>query len=66
MGTPWNWSPTIAALEVADGIIDLKCDVGLNHFPSGRFAANNAWLVVQVMAHTSPAGRRASVWESGL
>ena len=24
---------------------------GLNHLPSGRFAANAAWLAVQVMAH---------------
>jgi len=25
--------------------------VGLNHLPSGRFAANAAWLVLNVMAH---------------
>ena len=25
--------------------------MGLNHLPSGRFAANGAWLAVQVMAH---------------
>ena len=25
--------------------------MGLNHIPSGRFAANAAWLAVQVMAH---------------
>ena len=25
--------------------------VGLNHLPSGRFAANGAWLAAQVMAH---------------
>ena len=30
---------------------DLKYGVGLNHMPSGRFAANGAWLAVQVMAH---------------
>ena len=30
---------------------DLKHGVGLNHLPSGRFAANAAWLAVQVMAH---------------
>ena len=30
---------------------DLKHGVGLNHPPSGRFAANAAWLAVQVMAH---------------
>ncbi len=25
--------------------------MGLNHLPSGRFAANAAWLAIQVMAH---------------
>ena len=25
--------------------------MGLNHLPSGRFAANGAWLAGQVMAH---------------
>ena len=25
--------------------------MGLNHLPSGKFAANGAWLAVQVMAH---------------
>ena len=30
---------------------DLKYGVGLNHLPSGRFAANGAWLAVQTMAH---------------
>ena len=29
----------------------LKYGVGLNHLPSGRFAANAAWLAIQVMAH---------------
>ena len=29
----------------------LKYGVGLNHLPSGRFAANGAWLAIQVMAH---------------
>ncbi len=29
----------------------LKYGVGLNHLPSGRFAANAAWLAVQIMAH---------------
>ena len=29
----------------------LKYGVGLNHLPSGRFAANGAWLAVQVLAH---------------
>ena len=37
--------------EVENAIRDLKCGVGLNHLPSGRFAANAAWLAVQVMAH---------------
>ena len=30
---------------------DPKHGVGLNHLHSGRFAANAAWLAVQVMAH---------------
>ena len=37
--------------EVESAIRDLKYGVGLNHVPSGRFAANGAWLAVQVMAH---------------
>ena len=37
--------------EVENAILDLKYGVGLNHMPSGRFAANAAWLAVQVMAH---------------
>ena len=37
--------------EVENAIRDLKYGVGLNHLPSGRFAANVAWLAVQVMAH---------------
>ena len=37
--------------EVDNAIGDLKYGVGLNHMPSGRFAANGAWLAVQVMAH---------------
>ena len=37
--------------EVENAIRDLKHGVGLNHLPSGRFAANAAWLAVQVMAH---------------
>ena len=44
--------PIIAAhAEVENAIRDLKYGVGLNHMPSGRFAANGAWLAVQVMAH---------------
>jgi hypothetical protein len=37
--------------EVENAIRDLKEGVGLNHLPSGRFAANGAWLAVVVMAH---------------
>ena len=37
--------------EVENAIRDLKYGVGLNHMPSGRFAANGAWLAVQVLAH---------------
>ena len=36
--------------EIENAIRDLKYGVGLNHMPSGRFAANGAWLAVQVMA----------------
>ena len=37
--------------EIENAIRDLKYGVGLNHLPSGRFAANAAWLAVQVVAH---------------
>ena len=37
--------------EIENAIRDLKHGVGLNHLPSGRFAANGAWLAVQVLAH---------------
>ena len=37
--------------EIENAIRDLKYGVGLNHLPSGRFAANVAWLAVQVIAH---------------
>jgi len=37
--------------EVENAIRDLKYGVGLNHLPSGKFAANGAWLAIQVMAH---------------
>ena len=30
--------------EIENAIRDLKYGVGLNHLPSGRFAANGAWL----------------------
>jgi hypothetical protein len=37
--------------EIENAIRDLKYGVALNHLPSGRFAANGAWLAVQVVAH---------------
>ena len=37
--------------EIENAIRDLKYGVGLNHMPSGRFAANGAWLAIQVMVH---------------
>ena len=37
--------------EVENAIRDLKYGVGLNHLPSGHFAANGAWLAIQVIAH---------------
>ena len=37
--------------EIENAIRDLKCGVGLNHLPSGRFPANGAWLAAQVLAH---------------
>ena len=46
-----NWRPIRRHAEVENAIRDLKYGVGLNHMPSGRFAANGAWLAVQVMAH---------------
>jgi Transposase DDE domain group 1 len=37
--------------EVENTIRDLKYGVGLAHLPSGRFAANAAWLTLRVIAH---------------
>jgi hypothetical protein len=37
--------------EIENTIRDLKYGMALNHLPSGRFAANGAWLAVQAMAH---------------
>ena len=37
--------------EIENAIRDLKYGVGLNHLPSGRFAANAAWMAIQVVAH---------------
>ena len=51
-GNPGHWRPIIAATPRSrTPSRDLKHGVGLNHLPSGRFAANGAWLAVQVMAH---------------
>ncbi|MGC1513020.1 MAG: transposase, partial [Acidimicrobiales bacterium] len=36
---------------IEDTIRDLKYGVGLNHFPSGKFGANAAWLALNVIAH---------------
>ena len=36
---------------IEDTIRDLKYGVGLNHLPSGRFAANAAWLGLNNLAH---------------
>ena len=37
--------------EIENAIRDLKYGVGLNHLPSGRFAANATWMAVQVISH---------------
>ncbi|NNM96193.1 MAG: IS1380 family transposase, partial [Candidatus Dormibacteraeota bacterium] len=37
--------------KVAAVIRDLKEGAGLAHLPSGRFAANAAWLAFSTMAH---------------
>lgn len=37
--------------EIENTIRDLKYGVGLNHMPSGKFAANAAWLGLNVIAH---------------
>ena len=38
--------------EVENAIRDLKYGVGLNHRPSGRFAANGFWLAIQSLPRT--------------
>ena len=40
-----------AAHFLRETVIRVRYGVGLNHLPSGRFAANGAWLAGQVMAH---------------
>jgi len=37
--------------EVENTIRDLKYGVGLNHLPSGKFAANAAWMALNIIAH---------------
>jgi hypothetical protein len=37
--------------EIENAIRDLKYGMALNHLPSGKFAANGAWLAVGVIAH---------------
>jgi hypothetical protein len=50
--------------EVENTIRDLKYGVGLNHLPSGRFAANAAWLTLAVIAHNLARWTAASAWVS--
>ena len=38
--------------EIENVIRDLKYGAGLNHLPSGRFAANAAWLAIQSLPRT--------------
>jgi len=52
--------------EIENAIRDLKYGMALNHLPSGKFAANGAWLAVQVIAHnlarwTARLGLRAGI-----
>ena len=49
--------------EVENAIRDLKHGVGLNHLPSGRFAATAPGWRCRCWPITWPAGQRASVWE---
>ncbi len=37
--------------QIEDVIRDLKYGVGLNHLPSGRFGANAAWMILNIIAH---------------
>ena len=47
-----GWTPTTAAHATVELCIrDLKAGVGLRHCPSGKFAANAAWLVIATLAH---------------
>ena len=44
--------------EFENAIRDLKYGLGLNHLPSGCFAANGAWLAVQVIAQPARSPHR--------
>ena len=46
-----TYTPFQAEADAAPVRLIVRYGVGLNHLPSGRFAANGAWLAVQVMAH---------------
>jgi len=37
--------------RIENEVRELKYDLALNHLPSGRFAANAVWLVLNVLAH---------------
>jgi Transposase DDE domain group 1 len=49
--TPWLEADHRRHAEVENVIRDLKHGVGLNHLPSGRYAANAAWLTLNILAH---------------
>ena len=69
-GTPWHWRPIIVATprsrmpsetsSTAWGSTISRQAVS----PPILSLPKGAWLAVQVMAHTWPAGQRASVWAS--
>ena len=50
--------------EIENAIRDLKYGVGLNHLPSGRFAADAVWLAVQTMAQNLARWTARIAWES--
>ena len=51
-GNPGNRRPTTAVTPRSRMRFETsKYNMGLNHLPSGHFAANGAWLAVQVLAH---------------
>ena len=49
--------------EIENAFRDLKHGVGLDHLPSGRFAANAAWLAVQALAHLARWAARIGLGE---